>query len=165
MTERTRVGSHVRANMHDDVPTIVHVNSHTGVLLLPYMHSHVNSGRTCGFTCGACGVLYLAPSDLPLCRPYLLSTDTRTGPRPRATWRARDRCSATRTRVHRTDVAVVGVHWPLHASVRSTLGEPAVMAASPVLTEGSSSALRFFFLCSSTQSLSSTLEQSTPVPG
>ena len=44
MTERTRVGSHVRANMHDDVPTIVHVNSHTGVLLLPYMHSHVNSG-------------------------------------------------------------------------------------------------------------------------
>ena len=61
MTERTRVGSHVRANMHDDVPTIVHVNSHTGVLLLPYMHSHVNSGRTCGFTCGPCGVLAECP--------------------------------------------------------------------------------------------------------
>ena len=38
------------------------------------------------------------------------------------------------------------VRWPLHASVRSTLGEPAVMAASPMLTEVSSSALALALL-------------------
>ena len=32
-------------------------------LLLPYIHPHVNSGRTCEFTCGACGLLRPSPDD------------------------------------------------------------------------------------------------------
>ena len=63
MTKSTRVGSHMRGNVYDNMSKTVHVNSHTRALLLPYIHSHVNSGRTCGFTCGPCGVLGVVALD------------------------------------------------------------------------------------------------------
>ena len=58
MTKSTRVGSHMRGNVYGNMSKTACVNSHMRALLLPYIHSHVNSGRTCEFTCGACGVLW-----------------------------------------------------------------------------------------------------------
>ena len=49
LTKSTRVGSHMRGNVYDNMSKTAHVNSHMRALLLPYIHSHVNSGRTCGF--------------------------------------------------------------------------------------------------------------------
>ena len=57
LTKNTRVGLHMRGNVYDNMSKTAHVNSHMRALRLPYIHSHVNSGRTCEFTCGACGVL------------------------------------------------------------------------------------------------------------
>jgi len=57
LTKSTHVGSHMRGNVYDNMSKTAHVNSHMRALLLPCIHSHVNSGRTCEFTCGACGVL------------------------------------------------------------------------------------------------------------